>query len=89
MFARCVATLAAVLVLAAGAQAQSKSVKTVPQTKPFVPVYKQPIYKVPVYKPFPVYTPPAFYPPVFFKPFPVYQSPYQSPFGSKFPWYGW
>lgn len=100
MFSRLICITAAVAVLAAGAQAQG--VKTFPQTKPGVyvkpqPVYKQPIYKVPVYQPpvykLPVYTPPLFYPPVVFKPFPVYKSPYFSPFypsfGSKFPWYGW
>jgi hypothetical protein len=96
MFTRLICIAAAVAVLATGAQAQqSKGVKTFPQTKPFVPV--KPIYKVPVYQPpvykLPVYTPPVFYPPVFFKPFPVYKSPYwspyQSPFGPKFPWYGW
>lgn len=100
MFTRLICIAAAVAVLATGAQAQS--VKTSPQTKSFVPVYKQPVYKQPIYKvpvyqpPFykvPVYTPPVFYPPVYFKPFPVYKSPfgspYQSPFGSKFPWYGW
>ena len=88
MFTRLMCAAVAVVVLAAGAQAQSpKGGKTVPQTKSFVPV-KQPVFVPPIYK-VPVYHPPIFYPPYYP---PVYKYPVYKPYFPsypKYPWYGW
>jgi len=92
MFTRLICALAAVAVLATGAQAQrSQGVKTFPQTKPGVyvkpqPVYHPPIYRSPVFFP-PVYRPPVFFPPAFFPTYPWYRPPY-FPY-SGLPGFGW
>lgn len=85
MFPRLIASLAVVLALAAGVQAQSAG----KGGKPGFPSKPRP---VPTFSPKPIFVPPVYRPPVYVKPFPVYGFPYWSnrpAFPKPFPWYGW
>lgn len=90
MFARLICAMAAVTVLATGAQSQRSHPVRKPTTQTFAPV-KRPIFVPPVYHRPPIFFPPAYRPPVFYPPIffpPVYRPPY-FPHYPKFPGYGW
>lgn len=73
MFARLICAVAAVAVLATGAQAQRSQPVRKPTTQTFAPV-KRPIFVPPIYHRPPIFYPPVYRPPVFFPP--VYRPPY-------------